>query len=442
MANAAASHPFGPSFSRRSILRGGAVAAAAVGASGLLAACGDDKGSGTSGGGTNTKPVSLGSNYSDALPKKALADTVAGYKTKSGVDVKINTIDHNTFQEQINQYLKGSPDDVFSWFAGYRMQFFAKQGLATDISDAWNDIAGGFSDAFKAASTGEDGKQYFVPFYLYPWAVFYRPSVWKAKGYQVPKTWDDYKALAAQMKKDGIVPIAFADKDGWPAMGTFDYINMRMNGYDFHISLMGGKESWEDAKVKAVFDTWASILPYVQEGALGRTWQEGAQALQKKQAGMHVLGLFVGNQFTDAERQDLDFFPFPEINSQYAQDAVEAPIDGFMVSKKAKNPDGAKAFCKYIASPEAQGTYLKSDPNNVATHKSADTSGYTPLQKKAVDIIGGAKQISQFMDRDTRPDFASTVMIQAIQEFLKNPKDIDGLCKKIETQKKNIFATQ
>ena len=45
------------------------------------------------------------------------------------------------------------------------------------------------------------------------------------------------------------------------------------------------------------------------------------------------------------------------------------------------------------------------------------------------------------MDRDTRPDFASTVMIPAIQHFIKNPKDIDGLVNSIENQKKSIFAS-
>ena len=47
------------------------------------------------------------------------------------------------------------------------------------------------------------------------------------------------------MKKDGLTPIAFGDKDGWPAMGTFDILNMRINGYDFHVSLMAGKEAWD-----------------------------------------------------------------------------------------------------------------------------------------------------------------------------------------------------
>ena len=48
--------------------------------------------------------------------------------------------------------------------------------------------------------------------------------------------------------------------------------------------------------------------------------------------------------------------------------------------------------------------------------------------------------IAQFLDRDTRPDFASTVMIPALQEFIKNPNDIDGLTKSIENQKKSIFV--
>ena len=54
---------------------------------------------------------------------------------------------------------------------------------------------------------------------------------------------------------------------------------------------------------------------------------------------------------------------------------------------------------------------------------------------------GGRFLQSQFLDRDTRPDFASTVMIPSIQQFLNNPNDIDNLTKSIEAQKKTIFAS-
>ena len=56
-------------------------------------------------------------------------------------------------------------------------------------------------------------------------------------------------------------PIAFGDQEGWPAQGTFDILNLRLNGYDFHVGLMAGKQKWTDPKVTAVFKKWAEILP-------------------------------------------------------------------------------------------------------------------------------------------------------------------------------------
>jgi multiple sugar transport system substrate-binding protein len=433
--------------SRRLLLKRAAGTTAALALPSALVACGDDEPAKSSGGGSggggakdSVGTVTFGSNASDAVPKKAYEQVFAGFKSSTGGDVKVNTVDHNTFQEQINSYLQGKPDDAFTWFAGNRMQFFASKGLATDISDVWGEVGSNYSEALKKASTGLDGKQYFIPFYFYPWAVFYRKSVFEKNGYEIPKTLDELKTLGAQMKKDGLTPIAFGDKDGWPAMGTFDILNLRINGYDFHISLMNGKESWQDPKVATVFNTWRELLPLHQSGSLGRTWQEAAQSLANQKSGMYLLGMFVGQQFTGEAHDDLDFFNFPEVDSNVGADTLDAPIDGFMLSKKPENEDGAKALLKYLASAAAQNTYLKSDPNNIATANDADTSGYSELQKKAVELIGKASNITQFMDRDTRPDFASTVMIPSIQDFIKNPNDVAGLTKKIEDQKKTIFA--
>jgi multiple sugar transport system substrate-binding protein len=432
---------------RRSLLKGVAGTAGLAVLPGALAACGgDDKtpaSSGSGGGGAKKAvgSVTLGSNASDAVPKASYVKVFADFKTATGGDVKVNTVDHNTFQEQINSYLQGKPDDAFMWFAGNRMQFFAQRGLATDISDVWAKVGGNYSDALKKASTGLDGKQYFVPFYYYPWALFYRKSVFEKNGYEIPKTLDELKTLAGQMQKDGLAPLGFADKDGWPAMGTFDILNLRINGYDFHVNLMAGKESWQDPKVATVFNTWKELLPLHQGGALGRTWQEAAQGLSNKKSGMYLLGMFVGQQFTGAAHDDLDFFAFPEVDSNVGMDTLDAPIDGFMISKSPKNEEGAKALLSYLATGKAQGIYLQNDPNNIATAKDADTSGYSALQKKAVELVSNASNITQFMDRDTRPDFASTVMIPALQDFIKNPNDVSGLQKKIEDQKKTIFTS-
>ena len=389
---------------------------------------------------TAANAITVGSNYSDAVPRKAMQDVFDAFTKKTGIPVTVNTVDHNTYQEQINTYLQGKPDDVFAWFAGYRMQFFAAQGLSMQIDDLWQKVGSNYSDAMKAASTGADGHQYFVPIYNHPWAVFYRKSVFSEKGYKIPKTLDDLNGLASQMQKDSVVPFAFADKQGWPAMGTFDIMNMRTNGYDFHISLMAGKESWTDPKVKQVFTTWKDMLPFHQDGALGRDWQEAGQALAGKQAGMMLLGTFIGQQFTNkADYDDLDFFPYPQVNAQYDQDSIDAPIDGFMLSKSPKNVEGAKQLLQFLSTGEAQMVYLASDPTSIAAAKDAKTDTYTPLQKKAQEIIGSAKHIAQFLDRDTRPDFASTVMIPSLQQFLQSPSDVDTLLKSMEDQKKSIF---
>jgi multiple sugar transport system substrate-binding protein len=427
-----------PLITRRKLLYAGAAGAASV--YGLTASRGS-AGVRPSIAARPSGTVTVGSNYSDANPKKAMAAVFRRFEQKTGVDVKVNTVSHNAFQEQINSYLQGRPDDVFTWFAGYRMQFFAQRGLATPIDDVWKTLEPQFSPALRAASKGLDGHYYFVPIYNYPWAVHYKRDLWKQKGYKVPKTWDQFIALARKMKADGN-PIGFSDKDGWPAMGTFDYINMRVNGYDFHVRLMAGKESWESARVKAVFNTWRQLMPHYQPAALGRTWQETGTDLQNGKTGMLLLGTFVGTVFTDKKAYgQLDFFPFPQINARWGQDSVEAPIDGFMASRRLRNEDAAKALLAFLGTAEAANIYLANDPNNVGTNLRTKTTGYNALQKKSANLIKSAKHISQFLDRDTRPDFASTVMIPALQQFIRNPNDVTRLVRNIERQKKAIFGS-
>lgn len=414
--------------SRRGLMLGGA----GVGAAALLAGCG-----GSSSGG-DSKSVTVGSNQSDEIPKKAVAEMMAGF---TGGEVKINTIDHATFQQNITNYLQADPDDVFSWFAGYRARYFADQGLVGDLSDVWSKITG-MPEAMKAASTDSSGRQIFVPSTYYPWAVFYKPSVFAEHGWSAPTTYDELMALNEQVKAAAMTPFAMADKDGWEAMGTFDILNLRLNGYDFHISLMAGEEAWDGEKVKNVFSAWSDLVPFQQADPLGRTWQEAAQSMLKNESAMYYIGMFVGQQWQESEApEDLDFFTFPEMDTAIGADVVEAPVDGYMMAAKPKNEAMAKDLLLYISTPEAEAITLKGDPSVIGANDAVDQSGYSALQKKAVELIGSAANLSAFLDRDTRPDFASTVLSPSIQGFLQNPSDIDSILKSIESQKASIFGS-
>jgi multiple sugar transport system substrate-binding protein len=55
--------------------------------------------------------------------------------------------------------------------------------------------------------------------------------------------------------------------------------------------------------------------------------------------------------------------------------------------------------------------------------------------------MGSVDHITQFLDRDTDPTFASTVMISSIQDFLKSPDDIDGITSSIQEQAQSIFGS-
>ncbi|MBC7403542.1 MAG: carbohydrate ABC transporter substrate-binding protein, partial [Microbacteriaceae bacterium] len=179
---------------RRALLSGG-VGVAAIS---MLAACSPGGSTPASG----SKTTTLGSGSSDDVPKRAYAAVVTAFQKKSGDTVKVNTVAHNDFQNNINTYLQGSPDDSFTWFAGYRMRYYAGKGLAAPIDDVWEKIGGNFSEGLTKASTADDGKKYFVPNYNYPWGFSYRKSVWEAKGYTVPAKFDDLITLTKKMQGD------------------------------------------------------------------------------------------------------------------------------------------------------------------------------------------------------------------------------------------------
>src|SRR5437773_2068886 len=343
--------PFGLDLSRRDLLKIAGYGSLAA----FIAACGGSSPTTT----TTTitakgGKMSLGSYLSDSVPKKGLQDVVDAFTSANGgTTVKVNTVDHGTFQNQINSYLQGTPEDAFTWFSGHRMRFFAKKGLAQPIADVWNDVKGNLTEGFAASVKGG-----------------------------------------------------------------------------------GGQQKWTDPKVANVFKKWAEITPYYSPAFAGLTWQEAAQQLLHKKAGMFLLGLFVSEQFVASGNPDdlaqLDFFPFPDLGTSYdAEKALDAPIDVYMLAKKSptlgSDTGQAKAFLELMSKSSSQITYWKASPGAIPTANDADQSQYPALTKKAAQIVSNAKRITQFFDRDSRPDFSGPNSMQGfLLKYLSNPKGDTG----------------
>ncbi|CAN2223193.1 UgpB ABC-type sugar transport system, periplasmic component [Candidatus Nanopelagicaceae bacterium] len=416
--------------SRRTLIKGAALGGIGIaGGATVLSSCGS-KASG---------PMSFGARTVDESPTKQLKALVAAYEKKSGNKVTYNATESNAFQNNLSQYLQGTPDDAFQWMAGYRMQFFAEQGLLEDISDVWKDLEGQYDNSYKIASTGLDGKQYFVPQSWYPWGLHYRKSMVKELGLDPENiaTFDDMIKMFDAMKKKGLVGFAAGDKGGWEAMGTFDIINARLNGYQFHVDLLAGREKWTDQRVLDVFKQWELLLPYTNKNVLDLEWDGAMQLLLQKKAGSTLMGSWFGGNFKEKSQEDYDdlwIVPFPEINPEHGVDTIDAPIDGFCVAANGANTEVGKDFIKFAGDKEGMQAMLDTGVPMTSANKNQDTSSYDAFQKQQANVMSQAKYITQFLDRDTRPDFAGPVVGPAIQSWYKNPKDVNKIVDSLQAQ--------
>ena len=83
---------------------------------------------------------------------------------------------------------------------------------------------------------------------------------------------------------------------------------------------------------------------------------------------------------------------------------------------------------------EAQLAFLGKDQSQIPAAKVTDTSAFTPQQIKMAEIIGASGGVAQYLDRDTRSDFAGAQGMQALlQDFLKDPaQDLAAYTAKIQ----------
>ncbi len=379
--------------------------------------------------------------YTNPAQIKGLAAVDAAFESVTGLALTVDLIGPGTYADPFSPFLLAQ-SDAFFWFPGFRTRSLAAANLAP-MQDVWALASANVPAGMAQAVTGDDGKVFGIPINFYPWGVFYRKSLWAAKGYEVPTTWTEFLALCARMKKDKLTPMAFADRDGWPAMGTFDILNLRLNGYDFHMGLMTGKEKWTDSRVAAVFETWRQLIPFYSSGSTDLFWQQACDSLTRKTAGMYYSGMFMKGQVAFVDRaavDDLDFFPFPYFGNEFdSEGAIEAPAD--IVTVLANSPTlgadlvNASAYLEFWAKGSVQMLMYRADDGLIPTALDADVSQLDPMSGKAVSLVRRAGRITQFMDRDARPDFTGAAGMQSfLLAFLRKPdRDLAALGQEIQT---------
>lgn len=386
--------------------------------------------------------VTYNSYMSDPEPRRIDGMLVASFEDMHPeIKVQHSIINHEDFKQAIRAYLVADPaPDVMTWFAGNRARFFIDRGLIMDISDVWEEE--GWNEAYPKgfrAMSEVDGNAYFLPSNWYWWAIFYRPSVFAEHGITPPETWDELLAVCDTLDGAGVIPITIGTKFRWTAAAWFDYINMRLNGPEFHRDLMLGKESYDDPRVKAVFEKWNELFEHncFIPDAAAYSWQEALDPFNQGEAAMYLMGQFILDSVPAEVQSDIDFFRFPIIDPTVPI-GEDAPTDGFFVAANARNPEGARAFLAYLGSVEAQ-TAMVEELGRIAVHSGVDRSLYPPMTQKGIALIEQADLVMQFYDRDTTPEMADAGM-NGMMAFWDNPNAIDDILADLEATRQEVFA--
>ena len=379
-------------------------------------------------------------NSSNVDNHKLWKETIIPTFEKENPDIKVEmTIyDHEAYKTQLRNFLPAEPPDVVNWFSVNRMKFFVNQGLFEDVSDVWDQNNLHNELAAARSTMTVDGKQWGVPTTYYQWGFYYRKDIFAKYGLGEPRSMADLMNIFETLKKNGVTPIAIGTKYLWTAAGRFDFLNLRINGYDFHMALMDGEISYEDQRLDRVFDVWGEIAKsgYYIDNHASYSWQEGMAPMINGDAAMYLLGNFI---IPDLMRAGLEgkigYFQFPVIDGS-VRTYEEAPTDSMHIPARAKNKKDARRFLAFLGRADIQK--IIADASGMLSTNNQSPPPTDEFLKIGFKVLSESAGLAQFYDRDTPPEMAKEGM-KGFQEFMVKPDREKQIRQRIERARKRIF---
>ena len=401
-------------------------------------------------GGTSASGQSLSGDLkifldtSNPAPRATMEAVIARFQAiHPDLNIETTVIDREEYKTQIRNFLTANPPDVATWYAANRMRPYVEAGLFEDVSDLWNEPEIAENLASTKGAMTIDGKQWGVPYSYYQWGVYYRKDIYEELGLNEPSNWEEFKANCEAILASGRKCYTIGTKFLWTAGGWFDYLNMRTNGFDFHMQLAGGEVSWEDDRVRQTFANWRELIDMggFIDNHQTYSWQEALPFLVNGDAVHYLMGNFSVAPLRDAGLTDdqLDFYQFPVITPGVAL-SEDAPTDTFHIPANAANKEAAREFLRFVVSADEQteinnGNNLGQLPVNAMSSVDDDkflNEGFAMLSSNSP---GG---VAQFWDRDAPAEMAK-VSMEGFQEFMVKPDNLDRILGKLERARKRIY---
>jgi alpha-glucoside transport system substrate-binding protein len=276
--------------------------------------------------------------------------------------------------------------------------------------------------------------------------IWYNPKV-HDYGTSAPKTWADLmsqgKANQGSAKSLWCLGVESGAASGWPGTDWIEDLVLRTAGPDVYTQWYEGKIKWSDPAIKNAFQMYATDV-------LGNTYGGGKTAVATNfgNAGdplfanppgcefLHQASFITGfSQFkSHTAGTDYNFFPFPDIDSQYAG-AVEGAGDLFGMFHSTP---AAKSLMKYLVTAQAQDIWVKAG-GALSANKNA-TDYPDDISKRSAQILAGAKSFV-FDASDSMPTAMNDAFWKAMVNLTNGSKTVDQVLADLDSAQKDAYTS-
>ncbi|WP_431044120.1 ABC transporter substrate-binding protein [Streptomyces sp. P1-3] len=338
----------------------------------------------------------------------------------------------------------GDPPDVAMLQQVGVLREFADKGWAKPVgADTRAQLAKNFSRGWQDLGAHK-GKQYGVYFKVSNKSlIWYNASAFEYAGAKEPKTWRDFLTQAQLISDSGTDPVSVGGADGWTLTDWFENVYLSLAGPEKYDQLAQHKIKWTDPSVTEALTTLAELwggkglLAGGKDGALRTAFPDSVTKAfgnaAEPEAGMVFEGDFVAGNIADAGADlgtQAKVFPFPAVGDK-------APVvTGGDVAVALKNSKAAQALLTFLASPDAAHIWAQAG-GFVSANRSLDVDTYpnAPLRGIAKALIAAGDDFRFDMSDQAPASFGGKPAQgewKALQDFLKNPKDVAGTQRQLE----------
>jgi len=378
--------------------------------------------------------------------QKQFADVIKAFNKKFP-DVKVNykPVGNDLPTVLATAVAGGHPPDMADIAQPGTVSQLATQGKLKPITYARGTMAANFAPAWLALGT-YSGKLYALPFKAANKSVvWYNVPAFKNAGVNPPKTFNQLLTDAKTIKASGTPAYSIGGADGWTLTDMFENIYLRTFGAAKYNALSQHKIKWTDPSVKTALTSMAKIVGDTgniaggSSGALQYGFNDSVTNAfaQPPKAAMVFEADFVGGVITSSTKAKpatgFNTFAWPAITPGANASSVEIGGDLFVTFR---DTPAIRAFVNFLATPTAAIAWAKQGGFGTGNKHVAASVYPDPITRATEAPIGQAKQVVFDMSDQQPPSFGATTgqgEWGLFQDFLKNPKDVAGIQKKLES---------